>query len=63
MPQTGIYITFAGFHILLASRLQIDVELSTIEAQYTALSTAMQGVILMVRMLKDIWKTIDFKVF
>ena len=39
---TGYVITFAGCPILWASKLQTEVSLSTTEAEYIALSQAMQ---------------------
>jgi hypothetical protein len=52
--RTGYVITLAGCPCLWASRLQVEIALSTLEAEYIALSTAMRDLLPMRRMLLEI---------
>ena len=63
MSRTGIYITLAGCPILWKSKLQTEIALSTTEAEYIALSTAMRDIIPMKRVLKDICENMGFDKF
>ena len=52
--RTGYVITLAGCPCLWASKLQTEIALSTLEAEYIALSTAMRDLLPMRRMLLEI---------
>ena len=61
LSQTGYAIIFSGFPILSKSVLQTEISLSTCEAEYIALSTAMREIIPMKRVLKEITKIMNCK--
>ena len=63
MSRTGIYITLAGCPIFWKSKLQTEIALSTTEAEYIALSTAMREIIPMKRILQDIFENMGFDLF
>ena len=52
--RTGFYITYAGCPIIWKSKVQSLIALSTIEAEYIALSTALREVITIIRLLEDL---------
>jgi hypothetical protein len=52
--RTGYVITFMGCPLLWASKLQTQIALSTMEAEYIALSTAMRDLIAIREVLKEI---------
>jgi len=52
--RTGYLITYAGCPILWASKLQTLIALSTTEAEYVALSTALRDVIPLMELVKDL---------
>ena len=52
--RTGFYITYAGCPILWKSKVQSLIALSTTEAEYIALSTALREVIAIIRLLEDL---------
>ena len=54
MSRTGYAIYYAGCPVLWSSKLQTEIALSTTEAQYTALSSAMRDVILFMFLMKEI---------
>ena len=54
--RTGFIIKYAGCPIIWASRLQTETALSTTEAEYIALSTALREAIPLMEMLKEIHK-------
>jgi hypothetical protein len=52
--RTGYVITFCGCPVLWASKLQTEISLSTIEAEYIALSQAMRDLIPMKNLLLEL---------
>ena len=58
LSRTGFVIFYAGCPILWSSKLQTEIALSTAEAEYIALSSAMREVIPLIALLEDISKTI-----
>ena len=54
MSRTGYVIMYAGCPIVWSSRLQTEIALSTAEAEYIALSTALRQVIPMMHILSEI---------
>ena len=54
LSRTGFVITYAGIPIFWRSKLQTEIALSTCEAEYIALSTAMREVIPLIQLLKDL---------
>ena len=52
--RTGYVITNANFPIILVSRLQTEIALSTTEAEYIALSQVMRDILPFVSLTKDI---------
>jgi len=54
MSRTGFIITYANCPVLWSSRLQSEIALSTAEAEYIALSTAMRDVIPFMSLLKEL---------
>ena len=57
LSRTGFVIFYAGCPILWSSKLQTEIALSTAEAEYIALSSAMREVIPLIGLLEDISKT------
>jgi Reverse transcriptase (RNA-dependent DNA polymerase)/GAG-pre-integrase domain len=51
--RTGYMITYAGCPLVWASKLQSHIALSSTEAEYIALSTAMRDVIPLIELLKE----------
>ena len=56
--QTGFIITYASCHLIWTSTLQVPISLSTTEAKYVALSTAMRELILLIKLMADISKQV-----
>ena len=54
LSRTGFVIRLFGAPVLWASRLQTEIALSTAEAEYIALSTAMRAVIPLMNMLDEL---------
>ena len=54
MSRTGYVIFYAGCPVLWASKLQTEIALSTAEAEYIALSSAMRDVIPLMQLLTEI---------
>jgi hypothetical protein len=52
--RSGYVITYAGCPIMWASKLQTQVALSTTEAEYTALSTALRDIIPLMELVKEL---------
>ena len=52
--RTGFVITLGGCPVTWVSKLQTEITLSTLEAEYIALSTAMRDLVPMRRILKEI---------
>ena len=51
---TGYVITYANFPIIWVRRIQTEIDLSTMEAEYIALSQAMRYVLPFVSLMKEI---------
>ena len=54
MSRSGYVITLAGCPIIWASKMQSLIALSTTEAEYIALSTALRKVISLMKLLKEL---------
>ena len=54
MSRTGYVIMYAGCPVLWCSKLQTEIALSTVEAEYLALSQALREVIPMMRLLNEV---------
>ena len=54
LSRTGFVIFYAGCPLLWASRLQTEITLSTAEAEYVALSTAMREVISLMQLTTEL---------
>ena len=54
LSRTGFVITYQGIPIFWRSKLQTEIALSTCEAEYVALSTAMREVMPLLQLLKDL---------
>jgi hypothetical protein len=54
MSHTGFIITYANCPIYWASRLQIKIALSTAEAEYIAMSSALHKVIPLMTLMKEL---------
>ena len=52
--RTGYAITLGGCPVTWVSKLQTEIALSTLEAEYIALSTAMRDLVPMRRLLKEV---------
>jgi hypothetical protein len=55
--RTGYVITYADCPVIWASQLQTETALSTTEAEYIALSTALRQTIPLMRLIKEIKET------
>jgi hypothetical protein len=51
--RTGYIITYCGCPVIWASKLQTEIALSTTEAEYIALSTALREVIPLMNQIKE----------
>ena len=60
--RSGYLITYAGCLILWASRLQTEIALSTTEAEYIALSTALREVIFLMSLVEELHRKISSKI-
>ena len=56
--RTGYVLTLGGCPLLWVSRLQTEIALSTLEAEYIALSQAMRDLLPMRRLAKEVSKTL-----
>jgi len=54
LSRSGFVIKYAGIPIFWRSKLQTEIALSTCEAEYIALSSAMREVILLIQLLEDL---------
>ena len=54
LSRTGFIITYANCPLIWASRLQSEISLSTTEAEFIALSTAMKEIIPLINILDEI---------
>ena len=57
--QSGYLITFAACPLLWASKLQTEIALSTTEAEYISLSTALREVIPLMNLLSELRDNVD----
>jgi hypothetical protein len=60
--RTGFYIVLGNIPVLWCSKLQTEVALSTMEAEYIALSTAMRSFVPLRRVLGDLTTSLGVKV-
>ena len=60
LSRTGFVLTYANFLLIWTSRLQTEIALSTCEAEYIALSSAMKEIIPLINILGEI--KMNFKV-
>jgi hypothetical protein len=58
--RTGYVVMYAGCPIIWGSTLQSEIALSTTEAEYLALSTALRQTIPIMRLVKEIKKNLDY---
>ena len=56
MSQTGMVIMYANCPIFWRSSLQTEISLSTSEAEYIVLSSALRQVLHLITMMEDIYK-------
>ena len=61
LSRTGYIICIAGCHVTWTSKLQSEITLSTAEAEYVALSTAMRELIPFIRFIKELSNIIEMK--
>ena len=59
MSCTGYVMRYAGYAVLWCSKLQIEITLSTIEAEYIALSQSMREVITFIALMKEVYFIFD----
>jgi hypothetical protein len=52
--QSGYLITYSGCPFLWASKMQIEIALSTTKSEYISLSTALQETIPMIHLIKEV---------
>jgi hypothetical protein len=57
--RTGYVVMYAGCPIIWGSQLQTEIALSTTEAEYLALSTALRNAIPIMRLVKEIKQKLD----
>ena len=60
--RTGILLTFGNVPILWSSKLQSEIALSTLEAEYIALSQGMRDLVSARRLLAELGERMDYKV-
>ena len=60
MSRTGYLITYAGCPVVWCSKLQTEIALSTMEAEYIALSQAMRQVIPMIQLMEELESIVPF---
>ena len=56
LSRTGSVIFCAGFPLVLANRMQIEISLSTAESEYITFSTAVRDVLSLMEMMNKIYK-------
>ena len=59
--RTGYIITIGGCPVLWSSKLQKEIALSTMEAEYIALSTSLKQRILFKRLVESVWDYVGLK--
>jgi hypothetical protein len=62
LSRTGYIITYVGCPIHWVSRLQMEIALSTAEAEYIALSQSLRDVLPLISLLKELHKIFPLKV-
>ncbi len=62
LSRTGYIITYGVCPIHWVSHLQMEIALSTAEAEYIALSQSLRGVLPLISLLKELHKSIPLKV-
>jgi hypothetical protein len=60
--RTGYVVMYSGCPIIWASQLQSEIALSTTEAEYIALSTALRQTIPLMRLVKEIKEKLDLAI-
>ncbi len=60
MSRTGYIILYAGCPIVWCSKLQTEIALSTMEAEYIALSQALREVIPLMNLMEELGEVISF---
>ena len=60
MSRTGYIIQYAGCPVVWCSKLQTEIALSTMEAEYIALSQAMREVIPLINLMDELESLIPF---
>ena len=60
MSRTGYLLTYAGCPVIWCSKLQTEIALSTMEAEYIALSQAMRSVIPLIQLMDELKEMIPF---
>ena len=60
MSRTGYVITYASCPVLWCSKLQTEIALSTMEAEYIALSSSTREVIPMINLMKELECVVKF---
>ena len=59
--RTGVLLTFGNVPILWSSKLQSEIALSTLEAEYIALSQGMRDLVSARRLMAELGKRMDYK--
>ena len=59
--RTGVLLTFGNVPILWSSKLQCEIALSTLEAEYIALSQGMRDLVSARRLMAELGKRMDYK--
>ena len=60
LSRTGYLITYAGCPVVWCSKLQTEIALSTMEAEYIALSQALRQVIPMIQLMEELESIVPF---
>ena len=60
MSRTGYLLTYAGCPVTWCSKLQTEIALSTMEAEYIALSQAMRTVIPLIQLMDELKELVPF---
>ena len=61
--RSCLIITYANGPMLLASKMQLQVALSTTKAEYISLSSALRDVITQMDLAKELWDKFNFDIF
>ena len=60
--RTGVLLTFGSVPILWASKLQTEIALSTLEAEYIALSQGMRDLVSARRLMAELGERMNYKI-